>query len=338
MSATVGKLYSVLGIADDADEASVRSAYRRLAKRWHPDRNLGNREEAELRFKEIAQAYQVLSDPRKRQVYDEHGMDGLEDDDDNNNNLARKQKTEWLQELLKMDPLDFSDNMSFSSSFESFTTGSNPDFSFGDTRKRSEPNPFSIFGLFNGKNICEDDFSQHKAEDQYVNCFLTLEEFYRGARKFVKIKRRVWDAASNQFVRVWEDKEFNVPAGAQVNSTIRLHGAGDESPINGVADVVLVLKEKPHQVFKRKNNDLHCVKKISLADAFEGQNIIVDGLDKRRMLNFDDLIYPGYVARVKHAGFPIAGTNMRGDLVVTFDVVFPRRVPLENRRKIRKLL
>uniref|UniRef100_A0A8C4ZD33 DnaJ heat shock protein family (Hsp40) member B1b n=1 Tax=Gadus morhua TaxID=8049 RepID=A0A8C4ZD33_GADMO len=299
--------YDVLGITKSATVDDIKKAYRKQALRYHPDKNKSP--EAEDKFKEIAEAYDILSDPKKKDVYDRFGEEGRF-------GMARRFVSTWSSVSIG-DP---------HAVFAEFFGGRNPfDQLFGNRLPRS----------FSGTSLT-------KRQDPPVvhDLQVTLEEVFSGCVKKMKISHQ----RLNPDRRSWrtQDKilEVEIKKGWKEGTKITFPKEGDETPTNIPADVVFVLKDKPHPVFRRDGADIIYPAKVSLRDALCGCTVRAPTLDGRTVtLTTSDIVRPGMKRRITGEGLPLAKSpGRRGDLVVEFEVKFPESLSASARGTISQVI
>ncbi|KAM9744091.1 dnaJ homolog subfamily B member 5 isoform 1-T2 [Menidia menidia] len=360
--------YKILGIPKGSNEEEIKKAYRRMALRFHPDKNKDAN--AEEKFKEIAEAYEVLSDPKKRVVYDQLGEEGLKTGGSSSSGAPGSSTYHYT---FHGDP---------HATFASFFGGSNPfDMFFGSNRSHSRSNGFSFhndhsndpeqdvemdeedpfahfgrqFGFPGGMNNgfpgegrrrrggpSERLGASRKHQDPPVvhELRVSLEEIFHGCTKRMKITRRRLNP-DGRSMRT-EDKILNIviKKGWKEGTKITFPKEGDETPENIPADIAFVLKDKGHAHFKRDGSNIIYNCKISLKEALCGCTVSIPTLENRVIsLPCHDIIKPGTVKRLRGEGLPFPkNPTQRGDLIVEFSVRFPDRIPPQSREIIRQHL
>ncbi|XP_038027161.1 dnaJ homolog subfamily B member 5 isoform X1 [Anas acuta] len=346
--AVMGKdYYKILGIQSGANEDEIKKAYRKMALKYHPDKNKDPN--AEEKFKEIAEAYDVLSDPKKRAVYDQYGEEGLKTGGGSSGGSGNT-----FHYTFHGDP---------HATFASFFGGSNPfDIFFASSRSRvfngfdqedmdidDDDDPFSAFGRFgfNGINGVhrrhqESLHTRRKVQDPPVihELKVSLEEIYHGSTKRMKITRRRLNA-DGRTMRT-EDKILNIviKRGWKEGTKITFPKEGDATPDNIPADIVFILKDKPHSHFKRDGTNVVYTANISLKEALCGCTVNIPTIDGRVIpLPCNDIIKPGTVKRLRGEGLPFPkAPNQRGDLIVEFKIRFPDRIAPQTRQILKQHL
>ncbi|KAI5354824.1 PREDICTED: dnaJ [Prunus dulcis] len=327
--------YNVLKVNRNATEDDLKKAYRRLAMKWHPDKNPNNKKEAEAKFKQISEAYEVLSDSQKRAIYDQYGEEGLKDMPPperyaNGNGGGSK----------GFNPRNAEDI------FAEFF-GSSP-FGFGSTgpgrsmRFQSDGGG-GMFGGFGGNENIFRSYSEGvtpkkpTAVESKLPC--SLEELYTGSTRKMKISRTVVDANGRQ-VPEQEILTIDVKPGWKKGTKITFPDKGNEQLGQLPADLVFVIDEKPHDTYKRDGNDLVVNHKVTLAEALGGTTVHLTTLDGRDLsIPVTDIVSPGYELVVAREGMPIPKEpRNRGDLKIKFEVRFPTRLTPEQRAGLKRTL
>nr|XP_020511666.1 dnaJ homolog subfamily B member 1-like [Labrus bergylta] len=338
--------YDILGIKRGASEDDIKKAYRKQALRYHPDKNKSPG--AEEKFKEIAEAYDVLSDPKKKDIYDRFGEEGLK----GGGPPGGSGGPGTFSYSFQGDPHVI---------FEEFFGGRNPFGQFFGARNggmeedMDTDDPFAHFGMGGaGMGGFPRSFSSgmggmgmnssvvKKQQDPPVvhDLQVTLEEVLSGCTKKMKISRKRLNP-DRRTVRT-EDKilEVQIKKGWKEGTKITFPKEGDERPTNIPADVVFVLKDKPHPIFKRDGSDIVYTAKISLRDALCGCSINAPTLEGRTVtVTATDIVHPGMKRHISGEGLPHPKRpDRRGDLIVEYEVKFPERLSQSARDTIAQVL
>lgn len=329
--------YSVLGIQKGASDDEIKKAYRKQALKYHPDKNKSPG--AEDKFKEIAEAYDVLSDPKKKDIYDRFGEEGLKGGIPGGGGGGGN-----FTYTFQGDP---------HAMFSDFFGGRNPfDQFFGRNGGMGEDmetdDPFASFGM-GGMGGFPRSFNTRsqggrleKKQDPPVTHDLrvSLDEVFTGCTKKMKISRKRLNP-DGRTTRT-EDKilTMEVKKGWKEGTKITFPREGDETPTNIPADVVFVVKDKPHPVYKRDGSDIIYPAKITLREALCGCTVNVPTLDGRKIeLTFQEIIRPGMKRHVTGEGLPLPKSpDRRGDLVVEYEVTFPERLSQSAKDTITSVL
>ncbi|KAJ9057577.1 Molecular chaperone (DnaJ super) [Entomophthora muscae] len=322
--------YQVLGVQKGASEDEIKKAYRKLALKWHPDRNTDQKETAEKKFKELSEAYEVLSDAKKKELYDQFGEDGL------------KGGGEGPQGF----PGGFPGG-GFPGATFSFSSG-------GGGRGFNPSNPQAIFEQFfgGGSPFSDGDFGgfggahghghsrshRHAAsrpEPVSRTLPISLEDLYSGVTKKLKITSKTRSGGSSEKIIT-----LDVKPGWKSGTKITYANEGDELPNGQYQGLEFVISEKPHPVFKRVDNDLKMTMQLTLAEALCGFQKEVTTLDNRKLkVTQQSITKPNQQTRMPKEGMPITKyPGSKGDLVITFDVKFPTSLNSDQKEKIRAAL
>ncbi|XP_023677714.1 dnaJ homolog subfamily B member 1-like isoform X1 [Paramormyrops kingsleyae] len=329
--------YRLLGVQKDASDEEIKKAYRRQALRYHPDKNKSPG--AEEKFKEIAEAYDVLSDKKKRDIYDLHGEEGLKGSPRGGDSGASDFTYTFHGDPHAMFAEFFGGHNSFGHFFGK--SGMDGDMDIND--------PFAGFGMgsmpgfqqaFRVRPGCTPGTRKKKDAPLVHNLQVSLEEVFSGCTKKMKISHRRLNA-DGRTTRC-EDKILTVEIrrGWKGGTRITFPQEGDETPSNIPADVVFVVKDKPHPVFCREGSDIIYLTRIPLRDALCGCTVTVPTLDGRTItVTIRDVVKPGTKKRITGEGLPLSKCpEKRGDLVLQFEVAFPERLSQGTRDALRQVL
>lgn len=357
--------YKILGLSRGAaSEEDIKKAYRKMALKYHPDKN--KTAGAEEKFKEIAEAYEVLSDPKKRGVYDQYGEDGLKGGmgNNNNSNMGGTGQNTYTSNTFYVDPrATFEAFFGTSNPFENFfnihnsSSGLFTDHLNADHNNMTDnlDDPFAFSSLGGGLNFgnptARTPFRSHsfnvgprkeKPQDPPIehDLYVSLEDINRGVTKRMKISRRV--VANDGTVRKEEKVlAINVKPGWKSGTKITFQREGDQAPNKIPADIVFIIRDKPHPHFKREGSDLKYTCQISLKEALCGARAEIPLLGGERMVvNLqDEVVQPNTVKRIVGKGLPNPkDVNRKGDLIVNFDIQFPERLSDHLKDLFRKYL
>ncbi|KAK9934269.1 hypothetical protein M0R45_021419 [Rubus argutus] len=325
------KYYGILGVPKNASQDDVKRAYRKAAIKTHPDKG-GDPE----KFKELSQAYEVLSDPEKREIYDQYGEDGLKDEGGPGHH----------------DPFDI---------FSSFFGGSSQ---FGGAPKRKNkgkdvihPLKVSLEDLYTGttrklslsRNIicikCKGKGSKSGASTKCSGCkgsgmkVTTRQVGYmiqqmphqcnecKGSGETINAKDRCHQCKGAKVVKEKKQLEVHVEKGMQNGQRITFAGEADQEPDTITGDIVFLLQQKDHPKFKRNGDDLVFEHTLSLREALCGFQFVLTHLDGRRLLiksQPGQVVKPDQCKAINGEGMPIYQSGfMKGMLYVHFTVEFP---------------
>jgi curved DNA-binding protein len=289
-------LYDVLGVSRGATTDEIRKAYRKLAKKHHPDMNPGDKK-AEEKFKEITAAHEVLSDDRKRKLYDEFGPDALRTGFDEK---TADQYRQWRQHGGRPGqevPFDLGD-------YSTVNVGGMGDFDFG-----------SIFGdLFGGagsrRGRRRGPPPAVPGRDAEAELQVDLRDAVLGAERDLRI----------------DDKTLRVkiPAGVSDGSRIRLSGQGGDG-VNGApaGDLYLVVRLRPHAAVRREGHDLYLDLPLTIPEAATGAEVVIPTFEGQVQLKIPAGTQSGKQLRLRGKGMPDLKGGARGDLYVVARIVLP---------------
>ena len=356
--------YEVLGVSKTATDEELKKAYRKLAKKYHPDANPDNKEEAEKKFKEVNEAYETLSDPQKRKMYDQFGPDG---------------------------PQGFGGGGQ--GGYYSYTSsGFNGFDGFGDFGDLGDI--FSSFfgGGFGGRSSSKQTRGPRKGADLNLHIDITFEEAYLGVEKEITIMRneecntchgtgakpgtsvtkctmcngtgqvrQVQNTILGQVqttrtctachgsgevikepcetckgkgtVRRQPTIKVKIPAGIDDNQTVVLRGEGEPGEKGGPkGDLYITVRIKKHSIYTRKGNNVFCDVPITITQATLGAELeipMVDGSKERYRI--PEATQTGTKFTIRNKGFKSVNSSSQGDFIFTVIVQTPKRLTREQR-------
>lgn len=310
--------YKLLGVDKNASPEAIKKAYRKLALKYHPDRNKDNKE-AEEKFKEISEAYAVLSDKEKKQQYDTYGSAGFQQRYSQEDIFRGADLGDILKE--------------FGINIGGFGGGG------GRTTFRTSGGGDPFANLFGGGGGMGGGFhtfqsgQQHaqpvKGTDVSLELPITLNEILTGAEKTIALGR----GAHAEKVSV------KVPRGIETGKKLRVSGKGSPSPMGGQpGDLYLLINVLPHDTFIREGHDLIVEKKIPFSAAVLGTEIAVPTLEGKQL---KVKVAPGTQGqsklRIKGNGLPCGPKGDRGNLYVRISLEVPKKLNDEQEKLIKKL-
>ena len=283
--------YKILGVPRTAKEKDIKAAFRRLARKHHPDVNPGNAR-AEARFKEINEANDVLSDSAKRRRYDQMGA--------NWDAFQRQGGNPWQGSRVHFNVggREQEDLGGFSDFFRTFFSGGSPQGGGGFEE---------IFGRQ----------ARQERLDVETSVDLSLEEVLRGASRTLTIG----GAGSRRTV------EVKIPAGVREGSRVRVAGEGRCTGRGRRGDLYLSVRVTPHGRFERKGDDLHTTVSVPLTVAVLGGEAEVPTLEGKRQIKIPPGTPSGRVFRLRSLGLPsLEEKGRRGDVFATLNLEMPRKL------------
>ena len=351
--------YEVLGVDKNATPEELKKAYRKLALQYHPDRNPGDKE-AEEKFKEAAEAYDVLSNPDKKARYDQFGMAGMEG--------AYGQGGMNMNDIFSNLGDLFGDL--FGGGFRTGFTG----FGGGGGAARR---------VLRGTNL-------------RIKVKLTLEEIERGCEKKIKVSKYVpcktcngsgardgktetcphchgtgvvvetkrtmlgmmqtqsacpqcggegrivkdkcHDCHGDGIVKSDEIITINIPAGVQDGMQLAMQGQGNAAPRGGIAgDLIVLIEEQPHELFERQDANLYYNAFITFSQAALGATVEIPTLGGKVKIKIDPGTPSGRVVRLRGKGLPVVNGYGRGDLLVCLNVWVPKNLNKEEKKTLEDL-
>jgi curved DNA-binding protein len=289
--------YEILGVKKGATQEELKKAYRELALRHHPDRvSADKKKEAEDTFKEISEAYAVLSDPQKRSLYDQYGHSGVD------------------QKFRQEDIFRGTDFRSVFEGFGDFNLGGGFfENLFGDLG-------FDLFGARGRRQRSSaGNGAPRRGRDVEITAAVTLEEAYRGTEKTIQVQR----GSSSKSLTV------TIPPGVDTGSRLRIKGEGEAG-----GDLFAVIEVPPHRTFQRNGSDLQVELSVSLTRAILGTEIRVPTLDGEVTMKVPAGTQSGSIFRLKGKGMPHLKGKGTGDELVRVSVEIPRRLTDRQRQLI----
>jgi molecular chaperone DnaJ len=344
--------YEVLGVQKNATKDEIKKGYRKLAVQYHPDKNQGDKE-AEAKFKEATEAYEILSDDQKRQIYDQYGFAGLE-------GMGGGGAGGFSHAFH-----DFSDLFgdSFSSLFEEMG------FNFGGSRRRSNPEAQgqgaslrydlqikfedAVFGVktevsFSHDEVCERchgsggeggakrktcPVCQGAGQIRRSAGFFSVSQTCHSCRGSGSVIENPCRSCGGTGVTPKRKKIIvTIPAGVDNGKHITIPRQGNAGQNNGPAgDLIVVIHIAPHRYYERDGYDLYCAFPVSMSQAALGADMALEALDGKKLkIKIPSGTQHGKMLRVKGEGVPMSGST-KGDLYLKILVTVPEKLSSKQR-------
>src|ERR1700674_4948335 len=344
--------YEVLGVTRTAAVEEIKSAYRKSALKWHPDRSPENKAEAEVRFRECTEAYSVLSDAQKRQIYDTYGHAGL----------SSVGTGQGFDNTVFQDFHDiFGDFFGFEDLFGGggrrgrgrAQRGSDlrydmsltfEEASSGVTTKIKLPRQeyceaCNGTGAKKGTGVQACQTCAVRGQLAYQQGFFTISRTCPaclGAGQIVK--ERCAECRGQGRLEREKTIELRIPPGVDTGTRLRVSGEGEPGPNGGPAgDLYVVLEVKEHSFFERRGADLYCTIPVSVAQATLGTELQVPGLNGEEKLKIPEGTQSGAVFRIKGRGLADPRGGGKGDLYYHVLVMTPMKLTREQRKLMEQL-
>jgi molecular chaperone DnaJ len=344
--------YEVLGVSRTAAVEEIKAAYRKAALKWHPDRNPENKQEAEVKFRESTEAYSILSDPQKRQIYDTYGHAGLS---------GGGAATDFNGSIFQ----DFHDIFGDFFGFEDILSGGRrggrtrtqrgadlrydmtlafEEASAGVTTKVKLPRQeyceaCNGTGAKKGTGVVACQTCGGRGQLAYQQGFFTITRTCPACQGAGQIVRERCPECRGQG-RIERERtiELRIPPGVDSGTRLRVTGEGEPGPNGGPAgDLYVVLDVKEHPFFERRGADLYCTIPVSIAQATLGTELQVPGLNGEERLKIPEGTQSGAVFRIKGKGMADPHGGGKGDLYYHVRVLTPTKLTREQRKLVEQL-
>nr|XP_031836688.1 dnaJ homolog subfamily B member 13-like [Nomia melanderi] len=305
--------YGVLSLKKNSDDLEIRQAFRRLAIRYNPK---GTKDESFATiFALVAEAYDVLSDPLRRAIYDQFGEEGLKNGVPNAGGFIEPYV--YHGEPMRTYREFFGTDSPYADLLHVLTQ------------------PSTLLEFPEGRGL------KRKEEPLIKTLYLTLFEVFRGGIKKMKIQRLVL-VEDDKSRTVTKEKILTIPIkpGILRGTRIVFPKEGDQGPTKIPADVIFITEDRPHETFRREGSDLYMTVDIFLREALTGTVVTVNTLDDRTFrIPITSVITPEYRKTIAGEGLPLPESpNKRGSLVIMFKIEFPVYLPVSNKDLIKRAL
>ena len=346
--------YEILGVTKTASAEEIKSAYRKAALKWHPDRNPENKSEAEHKFRECSEAYSILSDAQKRQIYDTYGHEGLAGigGQPDFNGTVFQDFHDIFGEFFGFEDLFGAGGgrrrggrrVQRGSDLRYDMTLTFDEAAGGIATKIRVPRQeycesCNGTGAKKGTGVVACQACGGRGQIVYQQGFFTINRTCpscAGAGQIVK--ERCPDCKGQGRIDRERTIELRIPPGVDTGTRLRVAGEGEPGPNGGPAgDLYVVLEVKEHSFFERRGADLYCTIPLSIAQASLGTELQVPGLAGEERLKIPEGTQSGAVFRVKGKGLPDPHGGGRGDLYYHVRVLTPTKLTREQRKIMEQL-
>lgn len=356
--------YEILGVSRNADEAELKKAYRKMALKYHPDKNPGDKA-AEERFKEAAEAYEVLSDKDKRARYDQFGHAGMGNGGGGYGGGGFSGGGMNMEDIFSQ----FGDIFGSGSFGGGFGRGSGgggrrvnrgtnlrvkvklnlEEIANGATKKIKVNKYISCNSCkgtgaesasgFSNCSTCHGSGQVTRVTDTILGRMQTTTTCPHCGGEGKTIKNKCNTCFGDGIVKGDEVIEINIPAGVSDEMQLSMNGKGNAAARGGVpGDLIIAIEEEPHEHLKRDGINLHYDLHISFIDAALGTSIEVPTIDGKARIKIEPGTQGGKVLRLRDKGLPDINNNRhKGDLLVDINVWTPRNLSNEERTLLEKL-
>ncbi|MFI4819130.1 MAG: molecular chaperone DnaJ [Enterobacterales bacterium] len=321
--------YEILGVSKNSEEREIKKAYKRLAMKFHPDRNLGNKK-AESKFKEIKEAYEILTDPKKRSAYDKYGHSAF----DQNSNVE--------------DNSDFGDIFGdvFGDIFggngrQTSTKGSDLQYNIQISLEDSVKGVIKEIRIktFEKCNLCNG--SGARSKNSIINCklcngsgqihtrqgFFTVQQTCPSCMGYGKVIKNICRKCNNGRIEKLKMLSVKIPSGVDSGDRIRLTGKGEAGEYGiSPGDLYVQIIIKKHPIFEREENNLYCEIPINFSKAALGGEIEIPTLYGRLKLKIPSETQTGKIFRIRGKGVKSVRGVSIGDLLCKIIVETPIRL------------
>lgn len=330
------KFYDLLEIKPTSNDDTIKKAYRKLALKYHPDKNLNDKEAAAEKFKNISEAYSILSDPEKRRIYDQHGENGINQNGGHNfnpndifshffgggfspfSNMRRQQQKQECEDIsikLKVSLKDVYCGKAIETQYNYKNTCI--DCNGTGTKNGSK----SVCNICNGKGktIKIRQVGPNMIQQVVMNC-----NKCKGTGKWIEPNNKCTICKGNSYISKTRKIKIPIKKGMDNGNKIQVTGKGHN--LNGIKSdlVILIVVENKSSKFIRCGKHLLTDIQLTLTQALFGFNKIIEHLDgKKILISHNSRTEPNTKKIIFGNGMPILGTNRKGNLLIQFNIKFP---------------
>jgi molecular chaperone DnaJ len=349
MASVKRDFYEVLSVTRTATGEEIKKSYRKLAVQFHPDKNPGDHT-AEEKFKELGEAYEVLSDEQKRAAYDRFGHDGV------------RGAEQGGPGGMNMDDIfsNFVDIFGDGNPFESFfgggrggrssrtPAGSNiriklkltlEEICNGVEKKVKYTKKVASPGAkFNTCNVCNGSGMVNRVSNTFLGPMQTSSTCHGCNGLGRKLENRPAGSDSEGMINEEVTTNIKIPAGVQNGMQLSMRGYGNDSPMGGMTgDLLVLVEEAQHASFRREGNNLLYDLFISFPTATLGGDVEIPTIDSKVKVKIDPGTQGGKMLRLRNKGVPDINGYGRGDQLVQVNVFTPKKLSSEEKELLKKL-
>ena len=362
--------YDILNVTRNVDDKELKKKYRQLALKWHPDKHTENKKQAEDKFKQINEAYSVLSDKNKRNIYDKYGKDGLD------NTSGGINPDDIFKNFFGGMGGGFGDSMrgGFAGAFGSSMFGNISEMYNQNQTKSSDKHieiDISISDMMNGNNktfnishkiscvkcnggglrdgsmpetcttcqgsgICN---IKRQIGPMLINQQISCSNC-NGKGVIISESDKCEVCSGNKLINTTEQISINIPKGSKQGENVVVKNMADaEEDKSEIGDLYLLFREKNSKYESRTGNNLIVKQSILLSEALTGLDIVYHHPDKNKInIKYTDIITPESKFIIHNLGFYSKNTNTRGDLIFDFNIIFPKKLDAKRCEIVKRVL
>ncbi|CAM8933244.1 unnamed protein product [Rhodiola kirilowii] len=315
--------YEILQVQKGASDDQIKRAYRKLALKYHPDKNQGN-EEANKKFAEINNAYEVLSDSEKRSIYDRYGEEGLKQHASSGGRGGGMDMQDIFSQFFGGGPTEEEEKVVKGDDVIVDLEATLEDLYMGGSLK-----------VWREKNVIKPAPGKRRC-----NCRNEVYHKQIGPGMFQQMTEQVCEQCPNvKYVREGDFITVDIEKGMQDGEEVVFYEEGEPIIDGEAGDLKFRVRSAPHDRFKREGNDLHTTVTITLVQALVGFEKTLKHLDEHPVdIGSKSITKPKEVRKFKGEGMPLHHSLKKGDLYVTFEVLFPSSLTDDQKTKIKEIL
>lgn len=337
--------YDVLGVSKSASESEIKKAYRKLALQYHPDKNPDD-SVAEEKFKEAAEAYEVLSNAEKKARYDQYGHAGMSGGFGGSGGMDMNDIFSQFGDIF---------GGAFGGSFggsrgggQRTARGTNlrvkmkltlEEIAEGVTKKIKVNKLVNADGVtYKNCSTCNGTGRITRVAQTFLGAMQTQSACHTCQGVGKMIDKKPADSDNQGLKRQEEVIEIDIPAGVEEGMQLSVSGKGNAGPFNGIpGDLIVVIEEQEHEDLRRESEHLHYDAYVNFVDAVLGESIEVPSVSGKLKIKVDPGTQSGRVLRLKGKGLPILQGYGHGDLFIHINVWTPKKVSKEEKEILEKL-